>query len=101
MTVSVLAARWPGIGIGSDRRAGVGGSVADGGRGAVEARVGGLVEQEAGDVGAGEAAPILSWPRKPARTLPVRSPSLGWVKRAIVQSRELPLTSSDISSSSR
>src|SRR3954454_10146569 len=46
-------------------------------------------------------APSLSRPRKPARTRPFAGPFVGRVKRAIVQSRSLSITSCDFASSSR
>jgi hypothetical protein len=62
---------------------------ADRGRVAVKARVDRLVEQKLAMSARVTAERILSSPRKPDRMLPVRSPSLGWVKRAIVKFSEL------------
>jgi hypothetical protein len=76
-------------------------SVADRGGGAVEAGVGGLVEEEGGDVGAGDAGADLVAAEEAGRTVSVRAPSVGRVKRAIVQLSGLSITSCDISSSSR
>ena len=76
-------------------------SVADCGRGTVKARVVRLGEEEARDVGAGDARADAVAPRYPARTEPMAAPSVGRVKRAIVQSRGLSVISCDMASSSR
>src|SRR4051794_24407850 len=67
-------------------------SVADRGRGALEAAVGGLVEQEGGDVGAGDAEADLVAPEIAGADAAGALAVGGRMKRAIVQSGPLSMT---------
>jgi hypothetical protein len=67
----------------------------------VEAGVGGLVEEQLGVSGRVTLVPMWSLARWPARAVGGRAPSVGRVRRAIVQLSGLSVFSRDIARSSR